>query len=260
MDGPIVSLLTDFGAGVYVAQVKAVLIEAAPRARLVDVAHDLPAHSIAAAELTLRSVAFTFPAGSVHLVVVDPGVGTKRRPIAVAARERLFVGPDNGVLGIAVAEPGAQVVVLDNDDLFRHPVAPTFHGRDIFAPVAAALANQRPLTDVGTVIDDPFPSTLPRPRGAPGRLSGESLGADRFGNLLTNLSSAELRTLLGTWRVAVDGTEVEWYATYGDAEPGALIALEGSDGFVEVAVRDGSAAARLGRDRGISIECRAAGS
>src|SRR5687768_15831145 len=138
--GPLIALTTDFGAGsAYVAQLKGVLLSALPEARLLDVTHGVPAGSIREAELVVRAVAFALPLGTTHIVVVDPGVGTPRRGIAVHAAGMTFVGPDNGVLGIPAAMPGARAVTLDRPHLFREPVAPTFHGRDIFAPVAAEL-------------------------------------------------------------------------------------------------------------------------
>jgi len=261
MPGPLITLTTDFGSGsTYVAQLKGVLLSRLPTARIVDVSHDLAAHDIGTAELHLRGTAFAFPLGTTHLVVVDPGVGTTRRPIAVTARGMTFVGPDNGVLGVALAQGQARCVHIDKPDLFRYPVSTTFHGRDIFAPVAAELAAGLTLDDVGTELGDPIPSTLPTPRVDGDRIVGESLGADRFGNLLTNLNAAVVGAELGPYTTQVAGDAVARSETYGAAAQGALMVLEGSDGYLEVAVREGSAAERLGADRGVIVECRRDGS
>lgn len=249
--GPLIALTTDFGTtSGYVAQVKAVLLSSVPSARIVDVSHDVTPHSVREAELLLRGVAFAFPVGTVHVVVVDPGVGTARRGIAVRARGLTFVGPDNGVLGIALVAPGAECVVLDRPHLFRAPVAPTFHGRDVFAPVAAELAGGLALTDVGTPIGDAAPSTLPLPRITPSRVEGEVLGADRFGNLLTNIPGRFLRQ-----RVTAGGRPAHVVRTYGEGPSGALLALVGSDGYVELAVREGSAAALVALAAGVLVAC-----
>ncbi len=253
MPGPIITLTTDFGSSSgYVAEVKAVLLSAVPDARLVDVAHDLPPQSIRHAEVVLRRVAFAFPVGTVHLVVVDPGVGTPRRPLAVQARGLGFVGPDNGVLGVALASPGARAVVLDRPHLFREPVSRTFHGRDVFAPVAAELAAGLPLESLGTAIGDALPSTLPAPRVEGTRVRGETLAADAFGNLATNVPA---RLLGPAHRITAGGRPAERVGTYGEATPGVLLALVGSDGYLEIAARDGSAARLLGRSDAVEVVC-----
>jgi len=252
--GPLITLCTDFGRdSSYVAQLKGVLLAAVPDARLVDISHEVPAQSVRHAEVLLRGVVPVFPARTVHLVVVDPGVGTSRRPMAVEARGVRFVGPDNGVLGIALASWDARAVCLDEGSIFRHPVSPTFHGRDIFAPVAARLAKGQSLDRMGSPLNDAVPSTLPEPNRSAGQVVGETLVADSFGNLLTNIAATDVPS---DWVVSVDGAVVPRHPTYGLADPEQPFVLAGSDGFLEVAVRDASAAARLGRDSGIPIVCR----
>lgn len=237
---PLITFTTDFGNGSsYVAQMKGVVYSRLPQARVVDVCHDLPAHDLTAAELLLRGTAWAFPLGTVQVVVVDPGVGTSRRPIAVSTRGMYFVGPDNGVLGQVLAQEDAQVVELDRPALWQHPVSSTFHGRDIFTPVAVELAAGLPLTEVGGPIYDALPSTLPAVQREGGALVGQVLGADRFGNLLTNIPGADAH------RVWVEGAEVPRYSTYGEAPPDALVAIVGSDGYLELAVREGNAAERM---------------
>lgn len=250
---PVITLTTDFGSGSpYVAQMKGVLLSAARDAVVVDVTHDLPPYAIADAEVLLRSTAFAFPLGTVHIVVVDPGVGSARRGIAVALKGCFFVGPDNGVLGALATHPEARVVSLDKTALHRAPTAPTFHGRDIFAPVAAELAYGVGLDVVGTFVSDPVASTLPVFAEADGVLIGATLAADRYGNLTTNIPAR-----LAAGDVSVGGVAVPWVWTYAEA-PDGLVALAGSDGFVEIACREASAAERLGATRGTEVKCRRA--
>jgi S-adenosyl-L-methionine hydrolase (adenosine-forming) len=253
MPAPLIALTTDYGSGsTYVAQLKGVLLSALPDARLLDVTHDVAPQSIREAELVMRSVAFALPLGTTHVVVVDPGVGTSRRGIAVRAGGMTFVGPDNGVLGVPLARPDALAVVLDRPHLFREPVSRTFHGRDIFAPVAAELAAGLPLDEVGTPITDALGSTLPAPSIEKSRVRGMTLGVDRFGNLMTNVPAARV----AGWRVELAGRVVPRVETYAEAEPSRLVALAGSDGWLEIAVRDGSAAALLeGRGVGLEVVC-----
>ncbi|MEO1175006.1 MAG: SAM-dependent chlorinase/fluorinase [Myxococcota bacterium] len=241
----LLALSTDFGAdSTYVAQLKGVLISRAPGIPIVDVSHSLPVHNIRAAEVFLRAVAFAFPIGTVHAVVVDPGVGTERQPIAVQVKGMSFVGPDNGLFGRLIAIKGSKVVCLDRTHLFRTPVAPTFHGRDIFAPVAAELAAGTPIESVGSEIADTVPSTLPVASVVGALHYGEILASDRFGNLTTNI---QCRAGAG-YRVEVEGHDkpVPWVQTYGEVERGALVALAGSDGFLELARREQPAGLRVG--------------
>jgi S-adenosyl-L-methionine hydrolase (adenosine-forming) len=250
---PLIALTTDFGlSSPYVAQVKGVLLSALPRVRLLDVAHDVPAHSIRHAEVILRVAAFAFPIGTVHIVVVDPGVGTSRRPLAVEAAGMFFVGPDNGVLGIALEQPGAVCVVLDRPHLFRQPLSSTFHGRDLFAPVAAELAAGLPISEAGSLVHDAVPSTLPRPVRHGGRVRGVTLVEDTFGNLLTNIPSH--------WCgpspvVTVGGKRATWVHTYGEGPASELLAMAGSDGFVEIAMKQQSAAQALSGGVDLEVVC-----
>jgi S-adenosyl-L-methionine hydrolase (adenosine-forming) len=254
MSAPIIALTTDFGvSSPYVAEMKAVLLSALADVRLVDLTHAVPAQSLRHAEVALRSAAFLFPIGTVHIVVVDPGVGTKRRPIAVTARGLSFVGPDNGVLGLALREPGARAICIDRPGLAREPLSATFHGRDLFAPVAAELAAGVPLEELGTLITDAVPSTLPIPVTTGDAVVGEVLVADGFGNLLTNIPA---RMVAGTAAVTVHGQSTRWVRTYGDGAPGELLALVGSDGYLEIAVRNGSAERALAATTGLEVRCQ----
>ncbi|MBY0490840.1 MAG: SAM-dependent chlorinase/fluorinase [Gemmatimonadaceae bacterium] len=248
MTAPAITLLTDFGtADGYVAELKGVLVSRAPQVPLIDLSHEIPPQDVAAARLAVARYWRRFPAGTVHLVVVDPGVGTGRAAIAVESDGRFLVGPDNGVLSPALFTLDARVVALPVDA----QASATFHGRDVFAPVAAELAMGAPLESVG----DPYMSALrlrtPQPqRHADGSLHGEVLTIDRFGNAITNLAVRDGGV------IEVAGRRAPMVRTYGDAETGALIALVGSNGFVELAMREGNAAIALGLTRGASVVLR----
>lgn len=248
MTAPAITLLTDFGtADGYVAELKGVLVSRAPQVPLIDLSHEIPPQDVAAARLAVARYWRRFPAGTVHLVVVDPGVGTGRAAIAVESDGRFLVGPDNGVLSPALFTLDARVVAVPVDP----QASATFHGRDVFAPVAAELAMGAPLERVG----DPYMSALrlrtPQPqRHADGSLHGEVLTIDRFGNAITNLAVRDGGV------IEVAGRRAPMVRTYGDAETGALIALVGSNGFVELAIREGNAAIALGLTRGASVVLR----
>jgi len=254
----IVTLLTDFGGGdAYVGIMKGVALGVHRDLCFVDLAHDVPPQAVAVGALILRSAVPFFPLGSVHCAVVDPGVGSARDAVAVATERALLVGPDNGILAPAAAAlGGAQAVFgLENAGLFRQPVSRTFHGRDVFAPVAAHLACGLDVTEVGPRRAGLRQLALPEARVSDAAAHGEVIHVDRFGNLLTNLTADLLGTFRGQ-RVSVtvaDMPAVALVATYADAAPGAALALISSWGTLEVAVRDGSAAAHLGVGRGAPV-------
>lgn len=230
----LITLLTDFGtADGYVAEMKGVLLSLTPGASLVDISHDIPPQDVEHARLTVARYWRRFPVGTVHVVVVDPGVGTSRAAIAVYSDGRYLLGPDNGVLSPAMFALDAQVVELP----ISSTASPTFHGRDVFAPAAARLANGESLDVLGEALHEPMRLRTPQPRRqADGSLDGEVLTIDRFGNAMTNLVARHAT------HVALAGRHVRVVRTYGDAAPGELVALVGSSGFIEIAVRDGSAA------------------
>jgi len=250
----VIALTTDFGWGsAYVAQMKGVLLSATPDCRIVDISHSIKPQDVQETALLLRGTAFSLPLGTVHLVVVDPGVGTDRRAIAIKAKGMFFVGPDNGVLGDIAALEGAEVVHLNKPEFFREPLSTTFHGRDIFAPVAAELAAGLELTDVGTVVTDPHPGLLGTPSRNDTTFIGQVLGPDSFGNLMTNLPGNSIDQ---TKPISLNDMDIPWVQTYAEAQKGELVVLLGSDGFAEIAVRDGSALEKLGPSVvGAGIEC-----
>ena len=245
----VITLLTDFGtADGYVGEMKGVLVTGAPDATIVDITHEIPAQDIEAARLTLARVWRRFPPGTVHLVVVDPGVGTDRAALAVASDDRFLVGPDNGVLSPALLLSGARVVALDTPS----NASSTFHGRDVFAPAAARLASGAAIETLGSPMTQPRIRRTPEPRRTgDGALLGEVISIDRFGNAITNLVG------LRTGTVEAAGLSLPLRRTYGEAPVGAPIAIVGSSGLIELAVRDGNAARTLRLTRGTAVLYRA---
>jgi len=193
-----------------------------------------------------------FPAGTVHLIVVDPGVGSERRPIAATANGHVFVAPDNGVLSLVLDADPLAVYEITNGNLFPGPVSRTFHGRDIFAPVAAHLARGTPIESVGPRIVDFIKRPFPAPRRQGDRLLGTVLRIDKFGNIITNL---RLKDLGPDFSVTVAGFAVtKLRRSFSEGGPGEFFAIEGSAGFIELALNQGSAAERLKVERGAEIE------
>ena len=252
-----VSLLTDFGPGsVYVGQMHAVLRRLAPDARVVDLAHDCPAGRVEAAAYILRRSVPHFPEGTIHVVVVDPGVGTSRAVLAARTEASLFVGPDNGVLAEAVQD--AEIRRIENRTWMAPDIAPTFHGRDVMAPVAARLAIGLALEDVGPLVEPlRAPSALAIEGGG---VTGRVLLVDHFGNLVTNIGFALLAQVGGPGgavRVRIGAAFIDGLVeTFADVAPGRALAYIGSGGNLEIAVNEGSAAEalRLGVDTEIRVE------
>ncbi len=268
---PILTLLTDFGStDYYVGAVKGTVLrllgEAGVRTRLVDLSHDLPAGDVEAAADLLAAAAPTFPPGTLHLAVVDPGVGSARRILAARAAGHLFVAPDNGLLTPfleAAAGPEGAIRSVTRTDLFLEAPGSTFHGRDRFAPTAAALLRGEPLADLGPAVDDPVRLERPRPRREDTSdgtvLHGRVTRVDRFGNLVTDVPAAWVDPA-GTGapgrrpRVEVAGHSTErWVRHYAELPPDAAGALIGSLGTVELSLRDRSLAARWDVDRGAPV-------
>lgn len=248
--GVIITLLTDFGsADSYVAEMKGVLLSRAREVVLVDITHQIGPGDVQAGQYVLSRTWTRFPTGTVHLAVVDPGVGTARRALAAAAAGHYFVAPDNGLLSFLAESRDARFVSLPVGD----GAAPTFHGRDVFAPAAAELAGGARLESLGAPVSDPSHSPLPAPHSDGTALIGEVVYVDRFGTLVSNISGDAVQAGV---RIRVEGTDVgPLRRTFRDAARGAPVAFIGSGGTVEVAVRDGSAARLLGV--GIGAEVRA---
>lgn len=241
----IITLLTDFGtADGYVAEVKGVLLSADPTAQLVDATHDIPARDVELGRLTLARYWRRFPQGAVHLAIIDPGVGSDRAAIAVESDGRFLVGPDNGLLSPALLLTAARTVRIP----IPATATPTFHGRDVFAPVAARLAAGEPLSAVGMPFASPVVHRTVAVRVmGDGGIEGEVIAIDRFGNAITNLVSRP------NAQVEVGNRRLRVVRTYADVASGTLCALAGSTGLIEIAMRDGSGASAAGLRRGSKV-------
>ncbi|MBN1811608.1 MAG: SAM-dependent chlorinase/fluorinase [Anaerolineae bacterium] len=269
---PLITLTTDFGtADGYVGTMKGVILGIAPNARLVDLSHAIAPQNVREAAFVLFASYSFFPAHSVHLVIVDPGVGGARRAIALRTPAGTFVGPDNGVFGYVMAREPVEALVEIVDPRYRlSRVSHTFHGRDVFAPATAHLAAGVPIAGLGPPISDPVTLPLPRLEVAAAGIVGQVLHVDHFGNVVTSIGEltragdglmfepafgkargtgqdAGCRVVAASARVEVAGQEIMGVRrAYTQVEPGAVLALVGSSGYLEIAVREGSAALILG--------------
>jgi hypothetical protein len=229
---------------------KGVILNICPQARLVDLSHQVPPQDIRAGALVLEQALPVFGPGTVHLAVVDPGVGTERRPMCAAALGMFFVGPDNGLFTAALeADPQAQAYVLTEERYFRQPVSETFQGRDIFAPVAARIAQGLSPSALGPPLKDPVLLDWPRPRLEGEQLMGQVLGVDGFGNLSTNLIREVVTEFLQGRQasIKVAGLDIPALSrAYGQAEPGQAVAVFNSMDRLELALNQGGLCAKLG--------------
>jgi len=261
MTAPIVTLTTDFGTrDPWVGIMKGVILGTAPAARLVDLSHEIAAQNILEGALCLEAAARFFPRGTIHLAVVDPGVGSARRALAVRAGGQYYVGPDNGLLSLAFAQtPEAILAVeLTTAEYRLSPLSRTFHGRDLFAPAAAHLASGIPLERLGPVITDPIRLALPATERERDLVRGEVLSIDRFGNLVTSLTEEDLGSLASS-ALLVEIGDVRLgspVSAYADVSPGCLGAIVGSTGRLEIFAREGSAHARIGLGCGAPVVVR----
>ena len=260
---PLITFTSDFGlTDWFVGVVHGVIHGLCPDARVVDLSHSIAPGDVESAAFLIEAAADDFPADAIHLAVVDPGVGTRRRALAISARGQRFVGPDNGLLEWALSAPDARVHALSEERWFRHPVSRTFHGRDVFAPVAAHLARGVPIDELGPAVRDPVRLPRPAPCAVDGRLEGRVAYLDRFGNALTNLTGGALLAAFPGAReadldVEVVGRVIPGIArSYGDARIGTLVALLGSSGRLEIAEVHGDAAHRFGIGVGDPVTVR----
>ncbi|MGH2515300.1 MAG: SAM hydrolase/SAM-dependent halogenase family protein, partial [Ktedonobacterales bacterium] len=250
---PLVALLTDFGTrDGYVGVMKGVILSIAPETQLVDLTHEIPPQHVHAGAWVLHTSWRAFPLGSVFLCVVDPGVGTSRRPIAVRAGGRLFVGPDNGLFSYILVEAKVERAVVLDKPLYHLPTpSATFHGRDIFAPCAAHLAREILLDAVGTPVPVESLARLPlsHPEWRDDTLVGHILHVDTFGNLITDFDTICTDSILAApdVQIALAGEMIaDRRRTFGEGPLERPFALRDSSGHLAIAVRNGSAAARLG--------------
>lgn len=251
----IVTLTTDFGlSSGYVGSLRGVLLSTFPGAVLADITHQVTPYDIGEGALVLRASVPTFPAGTVHLAVVDPGVGGDRRPMILEAGGHLFVGPDNGLFTPFLDGPFL-AWEIDADRAARGPMSPTFHGRDLFAPVAARLAAGEESSRMGRELRQPVRLDWPRPDREPRRLAGAILHVDGFGNLISNIPGEWLPVDSEGFALRIGDQVIETLvSTYAEAPAGRLVALVGSSGLLEVAVAQGHAARRLGLGPGAPID------
>ena len=270
MTGKVITLTTDFGlADAYVGVMKGVILGIAPEATIVDLSHEIRPQDVRHGAFVLKTACRYFPPGTIHVVVVDPGVGSRRRILVARGASATFVGPDNGVLTWALEDVGVDCVVGATEARFWRPaVSRTFHGRDIFAPLAAHLMRGIPVESLGPAVSDWLRIPFPLPQRCPGanRVEGEILHIDRFGNLITNIEleadSGQVTNVSGGSVVLSESATFTigprsvagLRRSYVEVEPGQLLAIAGSSGYLELAVRDGSAAAALGVRRGDSVQ------
>jgi S-adenosylmethionine hydrolase len=256
----IITLLTDFGARDYfVGAMKGVILSLNPDATIVDITHEIPPRDIQAAAFNLLACYKDFPAGTIHVAVVDPGVGSGRRALLVECANQFFVGPDNGLFSwITEREGNFSAWQITNEELFRSPVSSTFHGRDVFAPVAAALSTGVAPAEVGPPLENIVTLAPLSPRMRADAIEGSVIHIDRFGNCITNFTAEhvnEERIAAGA-KLIVNDKEVTSFRKFFADESGPkneLFMLVGSAGFVEIAAQNASAAEILPAKRGDSV-------
>lgn len=258
---PIVTLTTDFGLNDhFVGAMKGVILEIVPESAIVDISHAVQAFDVLDGALAISQAYSYFPTGTVHVVVVDPGVGTTRRPIIASSDGYHFVAPDNGVLSMVYAkEERIHVRHVTSEHYFRQPVSNTFHGRDIFAPVAAYLAKQVDSHKFGEEIEDYVRFAAPRPKAAgDNRIRAVVLKVDRFGNLITNVTPQDVPALFaekpGAFKILVGNKEVtEIRTSYAEGTAGQVFGILGSMGYLEIAANRAPATQITGANKGAEV-------
>ena len=258
MPDPIITLTTDFGtANHLVGSMKGVILNINPAARIVDINHHVAPFDILDGALSVVNAYRYFPSRTVHVVVVDPGVGTERRPLLVSAEKQYFVAPDNGVLSLVFDRESCVVRHITAEHYFLNPVSPTFHGRDVFAPTAAWLSKAWQSEAFGEIVTDYVRFTVPKAKPSGQAVKGVVLRVDAFGNLMTNLTPEDVPAAAATSgdiKLVVNGKEVRKLAqTFSHGAVGEPVAIFGSAGFLEIAVNRGSAARTLGANRGAEV-------
>jgi S-adenosylmethionine hydrolase len=259
LTNPIITLTTDYGTNDHLVGVmKGVILRINPDAQIVDITHEVAPYDLLEGALAIANSYSYFPPRSIHVVVVDPGVGTERRPLLVSGQNQYFLAPDNGVLsGVYEKEQNVVVRQLTSEHYFLQPVSKTFHGRDVFAPVAAWLSKSWQPASMGEEISDYKKFALPKPKEADGLKKGVVLKVDNFGNLLTNFRAEDLspQTLeKGELSLQVGSHPItRLVPTFANGNAGEAIAFIGSSGYLEIGVNKGSAAKTLGIGRGAPV-------
>jgi hypothetical protein len=259
---PVISLLTDFGLkDVYVAEMKAVILQIYPKAKIIDISHMVEKFNVRMGAFLLACAAPYFPEGTIHIGVVDPGVGTERRAIIVETKRSWFVGPDNGLLILAAEKEGIKhVYEIKSRSYTCSQISHTFHGRDIFAPAAAYLARGIAASEFGPEITDYIIPGYSKARVKGNTVSGEVLHIDDFGNLITNISTKELERIgvsegdIINIKVEREKIRLKWCSAYGEVSKGEALAIVGSHGFLEFSVNLGSAAELFKVEAGNAVE------
>jgi S-adenosylmethionine hydrolase len=250
----IITLLTDFGLrDHFVAAMKGVMLSVNPDLKLVDISHFVPPQDILTGAFTLCQACFCFPAGTIHLAVVDPGVGTARKALAVSAGRHIFVAPDNGLLTYVLeSQEDCAAYEITAEHYFLKPVSATFHGRDVFAPIAAWISRGVPLHQLGPEVQDPIRLKIPPlTKVKDGLIQGSILAVDRFGNLITNLKPEDVP---GFAKILAGQREITGiHESYGEGAAGEIFIVPGSTGYLEIAIKDGSAASILNLRSGAPI-------
>jgi S-adenosyl-L-methionine hydrolase (adenosine-forming) len=257
MNRSLITLTTDFGTrDGFVGQMKGVILAINPHCGLIDVTHDIESYAILHCALVLKGISRYFPLGTVHVAVVDPGVGTNRRGVALRAGGQVYVGPDNGLFTLVLgSEVEWQMRHIENSDYMLPDPHPTFHGRDVFAPVAAHLSLGKSFESLGAHVIDPVVLSIPQIRHTQRGIEGEVIYIDRFGNLMTNIEARRLTGKIDSITVgnAQIGGLSRFFAEVPAGEPLALI---NSFGYLEIAVNRGDTSAQFGLGRGASVEVR----
>lgn len=257
----IVTLLTDFGlSDHFVAVMKGVMLSLNPNLMFVDISHLIPPQDIHSGAFILGQAYSCFPSGTIHLAIVDPGVGTARKALAASAGGHIFVAPDNGILSyVQKAEETFAAFEITADHYFRKPVSSTFHGRDVFAPIAGYISRDIPLKQLGPELSDPVQLKIPLPEKVRDNLiQAAILAVDRFGNLITNFKSSDLPffdpAFPRSFKILAGKQEItSYHRTYSEGRPGEIFVVPGSTGYLEIATRDGSAASLLNLKPGLPI-------
>jgi len=247
MTRPIITLTTDFGLkDSYAAEMKAVILSISPNVVIVDVSHEIEKFNIRMGAYVLASAAPYFPKGTVHVAIVDPGVGTRRRPIVILTNRSIYVGPDNGILSLVAAKEGIeQIRQITNKKLMMPRISNTFHGRDIFAPVAAHLSKGIPLSQVGPKIERIQMPSFAKPAKFKNGLLGEIIDIDDFGNIVTDIRAEMIKPIAKTGIVTImlgkTKTKLTLCNAYAEALKNETIGIIGSHDFLEIAVNQGNA-------------------
>ncbi len=256
-----ITLLTDFGTkDPYTASLKGAILTINPKVDIIDITHDIPPQDIFEAAFILKCTYKFFPRDTIHIAVVDPGVGGSRRPILVKTRDYMFVGPDNGIFSFILEEEEEKYIYHLNNRKYHLPViSDTFHGRDIFAPVAAHLSLGVNPEKVGELIETAFVLDIPKPEIKKGKICGTIIHVDRFGNLITNISSHLFNNFVGNNPFEIElaqRTIKKINRAYSESNPGELLAIFGSAGFLEISINLGNCSRELSLGKGDRISVR----